>query len=165
MGMLVALACAIASYLVTSFLGYIVHWMMHQRWAGPLRVAHMAHHIVLYPPKNLMSESYRSAGSSSSVWTFLAVLIPLMLLPVALALGGVISLWSAGLAVIAMALVGITNDIIHDSFHVIDHPLSKVIPGYKRMQELHFVHHRNMKRNFGIYSFVCDRLFKTHLKR
>ncbi len=161
MGMFGALFAALVAYAVTAFLGYVVHWAMHQRWSGPLRKAHMVHHLVLYPPKDLVSDSYRSAGSSSSVWSFVAALIPLMCVPIILALLSVVSWASAALAFFAMAFVGIASDVVHDSFHVKDHILSKLIPRYDVMRALHFQHHRNMKRNFGIFSFICDRLFRT----
>lgn len=164
MGMLGALFAALVAYTITAFLGYVVHWVMHQRWSGPLRKAHMVHHLVLYPPKDLVSVSYRSAGSSSSAWAFVAALIPLMCVPVVLALLTIVSWTSAALAFAAMAFVGITSDVVHDSFHVRDHFLSRVIPRYADMRALHFQHHRNMKRNFGIFSFICDRLFRTHQK-
>lgn len=158
---LTALLVAFLSYTVTSLLGYFVHWAIHQRWSGRIHKAHMAHHLELYPPGKLVSEEYRHAGSQSTVHTFLVAFLPLLLLPVILMLVGVISLVNCAFAVCAMVIVGLLNDVIHDSFHVKHHWLSKVIPGYDRMRQLHFVHHINMRRNFGIYSFTWDKVFKT----
>ena len=163
--MLAALLTALSAYLLTSFLGYVVHWLMHQKWTGRLREGHMQHHVVFYPPKDLQSDTYRSAGSAASVWVFLTILLSLMFLPVLLAVCDVISVTSAVFAVVSMAVVGIANDVIHDSFHIRNHPLSRWLPGFKRMQHLHFIHHCNMKKNFGIYSFVADRVFRTLRKK
>jgi sterol desaturase/sphingolipid hydroxylase (fatty acid hydroxylase superfamily) len=162
--MLDALLVGIVTYLITSLLGYVVHWAIHKPWAGRAYRAHRAHHIDLYPSGRLISDEYRSAGDQSTVYTFLLAFSPLLLLPVALWIAGVFSWGMALSAVLAMGLVGLLNDVIHDSFHVKNHWLSRVIPGYDRMRRLHFVHHVNMRRNFGIYSFIWDRIFGT-LKR
>lgn len=60
-----------------------------------------------------------------------------------------------------MIIVGLIHDVVHDSFHVKKHFLSRVIPTYEIMRRYHFIHHVNMKKNFGIYSFVWDRIFQT----
>lgn len=159
--MLSALLTALVTYLITSLLGYVVHWAIHQRWVGRAYEAHRAHHIDLYPPGRLISEKYLSAGKQSTVYTFLLAFSPLLILPVVMYFVGWFSLGMTVAAIAAMAAVGLLNDLIHDSFHVRNHWLSRVIPGYSRMRELHFVHHVNMKRNFGIYSFIWDKVFKT----
>lgn len=160
--MLSALLVGIVTYLLTSLLGYVVHWTIHQRWAGAAYKAHRAHHIDLYPPGRLISDTYLSAGKQSTVYTFLLAFAPLLLLPIVLCLAGVFTWGMALSAVLAMGAVGLLNDVIHDSFHVKGHWLGRIIPGYGRMRELHFVHHVNMKRNFGIYSFIWDRIFRTY---
>jgi len=160
--MLSALLVGLVTYLLTSLLGYIVHWAIHQRWAGKAYKAHRAHHVDLYPPGKLISDEYRDAGAQSTIYTFLLAFTPFILLPIVLWLCGVFTFVSALTAILAMGLVGLLNDIIHDSYHVKRHWLSRVIPGYDRMRQLHFVHHVNMKRNFGIYSFIWDKVFKTY---
>lgn len=150
------------TYLLTSLLGYVVHWAIHQRWTGKAYRAHRAHHIDLYPPGKLISDTYRSAGDQSTVYTFLLAFTPLLLAPVAFWLLGWFSMIQAVTAVGAMGLVGLLNDVIHDSFHIRSHWLSRVIPYYNRMRQLHFIHHTNMKRNYGIYSFIWDKLFRTY---
>lgn len=159
--MLSVLLVGLVTYLLTSLLGYVVHWAIHKPWAGRAYRAHRAHHIVLYPPGKLISDTYLSAGHQSTVYTFLLAFAPLLLIPIVLWAVGWFTLAHAAVAVLAMGAVGLLNDLIHDSFHVRDHWLSKVIPGYQRMRQLHFVHHVNMRRNFGIYSFIWDRIFGT----
>ena len=151
------------AYCIASFLGYVMHWALHRRWTGKLNRSHMAHHIELYPPKDLMSDSYRSAGHMSTVWTFVMAFIPLIIIPVIFACVGVLSLLNAISVIAAMIIVGILNDVIHDSYHVNNHWLRK-FPGYAKAQHLHFVHHRRMKKNMGIYEFNWDRMFGTYRK-
>lgn len=159
--MLSVVLVGLVTYLLTSLLGYVVHWAIHRSWAGKAYRAHRAHHIDLYPPGKLISDTYRSAGDKSTVYTFLLAFMPLLLLPILFWAVGWFTLVHAIVAIGAMGLVGLLNDIIHDSFHVQGHWLSKVIPGYNRMRQLHFVHHINMRRNYGIFSFVWDKLFRT----
>ena len=159
--MLSVLLVALVTYFTTSLLGYAVHWAIHHTWAGWAYRAHRVHHIDLYPPGKLISDEYRNAGSSKTTYTFVLAFTPLLLLPIMLWLLGGFSLVHALAAIGAMLLVGLLNDVVHDSYHVKDHWLSRFIPGYARMRQLHFVHHVNMRRNFGIYSFVWDRIFRT----
>lgn len=156
--MLSVLLTMVVTYLLTSLLGYIVHWAIHQRWAGFINRAHMTHHLRTYPPGDLVSDRYRSAGSQSAVYTFLIAFSPLILAPIVLRLAGAFTTGQALAAGVAMATVGLLNDIIHDSFHVWDHWLGWVVPGYATMRRRHFIHHNDMKVNFGIYDFVWDRI-------
>lgn len=159
--MLSALLVGIVTYLLTSLLGYVVHWAIHKPWAGRAYRAHRAHHIDLYPPGRLISDTYLSAGKQSTVYTFLLAFMPLLLIPVVLWLVGWFSWGMALSAVLAMGAVGLLNDIVHDSFHVRGHWLRRLVPGYERMRHLHFIHHVNMRKNYGIYSFIWDRVFGT----
>ncbi len=160
--MLNALVVGVATYMLTTLLGYVIHWALHQRWTGYLNKSHMAHHIRMYPPGDLVSNTYRSAGRHSTVYTFLLAFSPLLLLPFVLWLVGAWALATALVCVGAIAVVGLLNDFVHDSYHVRRHWLGRVTPSfYARLQHLHFVHHRDMRRNFGIYSFAWDRVFRT----
>jgi len=159
--MLSVVFVGLVTYFLTSLLGYVVHWAIHQPWTGRAYRAHRAHHIDLYPPGKLISDAYRNAGGQSTVYTFLLAFTPILLLPIVLWAIGWFTFMHAFAAVAAMGIVGLMNDIIHDSFHVKNHWLSRITPGYDHMRQLHFVHHVNMKRNFGIYSFIWDRVFRT----
>jgi sterol desaturase/sphingolipid hydroxylase (fatty acid hydroxylase superfamily) len=159
--MLNVLLVGLVAYLLTSFLGYIIHWAIHRPWAGKAYRAHRAHHVDLYPPGKLISDTYRSAGQQSTVYTFVMAFAPLLLIPPVLWITGVFTFGMALSAVLAMGISGLLNDTIHDSYHVKDHWLGRVVPGYDRMRQLHFIHHVNMRKNYGIYSFVWDRIFGT----
>lgn len=156
------LLVGIDTYIITAFLGYVVHWAIHQPWSGTAHEAHRRHHVELYPPGDLISDKYRSAGAKSTVWTFLALFSPVVVAPFVAWAMGKLTFTQAITIVATMALVGLANDSIHDSFHVRDHWMSRVIPGYHKMRERHFIHHVNMKKNFGIYSFTSDKIFGTY---
>ena len=151
----------VLTYCLTSLLGYIVHRLIHKPWTGALFRAHQAHHIKLYPPGRLISDDYLSAGKQSSVYTFIIAFTPFLITPVVLACLNVISIYDMISSLITMIVVGLIHDIVHDSFHVKKHFLSRIIPTYETMRRQHFIHHVNMKKNFGIYSFVYDRIFQT----
>ncbi len=155
-----AVIAVIVTFLLGTLIGYIVHWMLHQRWSGPLYKVHMNHHVVQYPPKNLMSAGYRSSGRTS-VWAF----VPPLTVFVAITLG---VLWIAGaqwwlhaIIIVESALIGWLHDYAHDGLHVTGHPLEKV-PGFGWLRRQHSVHHRNMKRNLGIMWFGWDRILGTY---
>jgi hypothetical protein len=146
---------------VTMVFGHVLHWAIHQRWSGRLYRGHMTHHVKLYPPEDYMSDVYRDPGKDSTVFPFLVLGSPLVLAPLALTFLSLVA-WPTALAMVgASLLIGFLNDYIHDSFHVRNHWLARVLPGYKRMNELHYVHHCYMQTNFGIFTFVCDRAFRT----
>src|SRR5690606_14550661 len=70
-------------YFVTNLVGHVVHWILHQKWAGFLNKAHMAHHELLYPPADYLSETYRMPDFKESTPKFFAIAaIPLLLSPV-----------------------------------------------------------------------------------
>lgn len=82
--MLSALLVGIVAYLVTSLLGYVVHGMIHKPWAGWAYRAHRVHHVELYTPGRLISDTNLSSGKQSTVYTFLLAFMPLLLIPVVL---------------------------------------------------------------------------------
>jgi len=152
----------IVTYLSTTILGYIIHRIIHNKFAGVLYESHNVHHTKLYPPGKLISDKYLSAGKNSSVWVFTVTFFPFLLIPVWLFVTDILTLNSMLLSISLILIIGFMNAYVHDSFHIKNHWLAKVIPRYHKLQELHFVHHVNMKKNFGIYEFWCDKLFRTY---
>ena len=162
--MLAILFTLLISYLVTSLFGYVVHWSLHQSWAGKLNEAHMTHHLQLYPPSDFTSETYRSAGKDSTPKFFAVAAIPLIVAPIILYAFGILPL-SLMITVLAVeAVMGFLHDYFHDSFHIKNHwlnraPLLNVIFG--RWIQLHYLHHVDMNFNYGIFSFHWDKIFKS----
>lgn len=146
--------------IVSSFLGHLVHWVLHQRWSGWANHGHMQHHA-LYPPVDLRSRSYRRVNwFNSGPFLFTPAFLAVTLLLGAVALYFHVSFLYVVIAAVALALFGIFNDIVHDSFHIKDNWFDR-FSAYRKLRDLHFVHHRNMKQNFGIVTFVWDKAFGT----
>jgi sterol desaturase/sphingolipid hydroxylase (fatty acid hydroxylase superfamily) len=160
MGTAVAIFAAIT---VGTFLGWVVHWTMHQKWAGRFNKAHMTHHVKMYPAKDLTSGKYRKAGSDDGVFVF----VPIIALGVALLDTG---LYFLGVSLTALLIsgalsvaIGAAHDWIHEAFHTESPWLSK-LEWFRNLRALHFHHHRKMKFNLGILVYVWDRLLRTYQK-
>lgn len=162
--MLLILLTILITYAVVSLFGYFVHKALHQPWTGKFNTSHMAHHVKLYPSGDFLSEEYRDAGKDDTFWTFAIVSLPIIFTPIILFLLG-LSLHLTIISVIEMLLIGWLNNFIHSCMHIRDHWLSR-LPIIKfffvRWRRLHELHHDDMQKNFGIFSFNWDRIFKTY---
>src|SRR5579885_1957013 len=152
------------SYIVTSFFGYVIHWSLHQTWSGFFNKAHMTHHQVLYPASDFTSDVYRHAGKDSTPRFFALAASPLILTPLVLWLVGIVPLSVAITAWAVMGVMGFLHDYIHDAFHIRNHwmtrtPVLRDI--FAKWIQLHYLHHVDMGKNFGIFVFHWDRVFKT----
>jgi len=147
------------------FFGYVVHWSLHQSWMGTFNNSHMTHHLKLYPPEDYSSDSYRWAGKDSTVWIFAVASIPVLAVPVILFFAGVLSLFTTIAVLATMLGQGFLHNYIHDAFHVKNHWMNRV-PVLKdifhRWNHLHYLHHVDMSKNYGIFAFFFDRLFGTY---
>lgn len=165
--MVAILITALVAFFISSLFGYAVHRALHQSWTGRLNVKHMTHHLTLYPPTNYKSEAYRSAGSDNTVITFTIAALPLVAAPIILGIFGILPLPLVITVLIVMGLMGYLHDYIHDSFHIQNHFLSRA-PGFRNIfaywNRLHFLHHVDMQKNFGIFLFHWDHVFKTYWK-
>lgn len=147
-------------YYVSTLLGYLSHKMFHEKWAGFAAKSHMVHHLVRYPTDDLVSEKYRHAGKNTTILLFIPIILAALGLTGALAWLGLISVTYAIVGMVEIVLISIAHNALHDAFHVRETFLQK-IPGFKRMKELHFEHHFQMDKNFGIFDFTWDEIFKT----
>lgn len=158
---------AIVTFFVTNLLGYIIHRFLHQTWAGSFYHKHMTHHLILYPTYDYTSVKYRNAGKDNTVITFLLISIPLVILMIFLWLLNILSLAVVVTILLTIAILGFLHNFIHDAFHIEDHILNK-IPIIKNLFEkwnrIHYLHHYNLEKNYGIFFFAFDRLFGTLLK-
>lgn len=144
-----------------TFVGWLTHWALHQPWSGKFQRAHMNHHLKQYPPKDLRSKTYRSAGTDDALFAFIPTI------------GGAILLWSfflkllgvswsgIGLVFLESLLVGWFHQYFHEGFHVENFWLRKY-RWFQKLEDLHYLHHRNMRRNLGILWFGWDRVFRTY---
>lgn len=165
--MVAILITALIAFFVSSLFGYVVHRALHQPWMGRLNKKHMTHHLILYPPTDYLSDKYRKAGKDNTVITFTIAAIPLALTPIVLGIVGVLPLSLVVTALVVMGLMGYLHDYLHDSFHIKNHFLNR-IPGVKVIfgywNKLHYLHHIDMQKNFGIFLFHWDHVFRTYWK-
>lgn len=166
--MVAVLLTILITYIIVSLFGYVVHWALHQTWAGQVNNAHMTHHLKLYPPEDYTSDTYRHAGKDSTPKFFAIAAIPLILCPIILGLLGILSWTLAITTLVVEGIMGFLHNYIHDAFHINNHwmtrtPLLKDI--FHKWNELHYLHHVDMSTNYGIFVFHWDRVFGSFWKR
>jgi sterol desaturase/sphingolipid hydroxylase (fatty acid hydroxylase superfamily) len=147
-------------FLITTLFGYVVHRSLHQSWTGKLNRAHMTHHLKLYPPSDFYSEKYRDPGGDNTVKIFAFAAVPIVAFPIILGVLGILPLGLTIISVVEMLFIGWLHDYLHDSFHILEHPLLR-FRLFRHWIDLHYLHHVKMQTNFGIFSFIWDRVFRT----
>ena len=158
--MLTLILGSVVACVGVSAFGYVAHRALHEGWTWMLHDKHMVHHIQLYPADDFFSKEYRSAGKDASTKVFLIAGIPLLLAPVLAGILGIVSFSTGFILIAEMLAVGYLHDYLHDAFHITDHWLNRFAP-FRRLVSLHQVHHKEMQKNFGIFTYVWDKLFKT----
>lgn len=129
---------------------FAAHYLMHQRWTGPLWESHQLHHR-FYNPKHQTSTTFNPVGWKS--FRFRAIIFVIVtgalfwLLPFAMAA-------TMFVEIIALAIL---TDYIHDATHTSDHKLRRYA-WFRYLQDLHWIHHANVKKNFGVLTFFYDKL-------
>ena len=165
--MIAILFTAFVAFFVSSLFAYVVHRSLHQPWTGHLNKKHMTHHLILYPPTDYLSEKYRQAGADNTFVTFAIAAIPLVAVPIILGILGILPLSLVITTLIVMGLMGFLHDQLHDAFHIKNHWLTR-IPVVRNIfaywNRLHYLHHIDMQKNFGIFLFHWDHIFRTYWK-
>jgi sterol desaturase/sphingolipid hydroxylase (fatty acid hydroxylase superfamily) len=171
-----------AGIVVSEFLGYILHRLLHSGRIAWLSQSHMIHHLVLYGPWDPMRPGvdYRSAtegrarlGNVGLEW----------LVPGAAMLGtlrGVFSLMRVprGQQITFFTTSLLWSFVVFSYLHDRMHEKGFWMEGtpvlrrwFLRARDFHDIHHMAlnndglMDRNFGIGFFVFDRLFGTRSER
>jgi sterol desaturase/sphingolipid hydroxylase (fatty acid hydroxylase superfamily) len=148
-----ALIGFLSSAVVVDLAGYWLHRWAHSP-SSPLYRPHMTHHVRNYPPREFLSDRYRSSGSDNlAIWFApfgviyaLIVIISGMPHQVPILLGG--------------AVAAVANAVMHDLTHIKD-SVAWRSPWLRSMSVYHRVHHSHMRRNYGLLSSCWDRLFGT----
>lgn len=109
----------------------------------------MYHHNVLYPKDDLVSDKYRNAGKNNSVYLFVLPSLVILAIPI------YFHLWYL---VIEMLLLGWMHNYFHDATHIRNHYLNR-FSLFRRWKQLHFKHHLDTSKNYGIFFFLFDRIF------
>ena len=166
--MIAILLTFLISYFAVTLAGYLIHWSLHQKWTGQFHKSHMTHHLELYPPDDFTSTTYRHAGKDSTPKFFVILASPFIILPILLTVFGVLP-WHLLLIILFMeGLMGFFHDYIHDGFHVNGHwmarvPVFRVI--FRKWVVLHYIHHVDMEKNYGIFLFHWDKIFRTFRRK
>lgn len=144
------------------FLGYWTHQWFHHPSSGWLYRAHQNHHFIQYPPHAYLSDTYKSAGTDSTRILFAIVFSPLIIGLSVLTFFGVLSLWHGIAALLSLGLWGYVHDYVHDQFHLSNTWLLK-LPGswFTNWRRIHYIHHLDQTKNFGIVYFGWDKWFGT----
>ena len=122
--------------------------------------AHMTHHLIKYPPYDLTSDTYKGAGKDNTLFFFAPIILFVLFVTTGVCYAGLISTLHAALICAEILTISVVHEYIHTSFHL--HKTNwKHLPGYSKMRLMHFKHHYNLKRNFGIIDFSWDAIFKT----
>ena len=162
--MLALLLIFILTTIGTSFFGYWAHKSLHLKIMSFFSNSHKVHHDKLYPISDFKSDKYRSAGKDSTVIFFAFASLPVLAIPFLLSLFGVLSLFQALFSVAIMLFIGWAHDYVHTLFHLNTHWLQKVpfiSKYYNKLEKLHYLHHVDDTKNFGILVFWWDQLFRT----
>jgi sterol desaturase/sphingolipid hydroxylase (fatty acid hydroxylase superfamily) len=155
--MLSITATLAVAFVAVCLFGYGSHRFLHSPKSGSLYRMHKTHHT-LYSSESFFSETYRSAGKDNSSFLFGAMSIPLLLLPIVLHLLGTMSLGLMLATLGEMLFLGWLHDYLHDAFHITGHWLNRFAL-FRKWIGLHIRHHQDTQTNFGIFSFVIDKLF------
>lgn len=150
------LLTALASFLFSEAVGYVVHRLAHWPKSGKLFRDHLHHHAVAYPP-----ESYTTKEYVANIWmSFLPVFVPIFLLFNAVVFA-VFSLPVSLTFFAVSSVVSLVSSFMHDSFHIEVHWLDR-FRWHRQLREMHRVHHKHTRKNLGIYMFMYDRLFRSY---
>jgi len=148
----------------TTFFGYWGHKALHFKLVKKFSQSHTVHHDKLYPINDYKSDKYRSAGKDSTVIFFAFASLPVLAIPCLLGLLGALSLFQTIFAVALMLFIGWAHDYVHNAFHLNVHWLNKVpvVSNYfQKLGKLHYLHHVDDSKNFGIIVFWWDQVFRT----
>ena len=173
------LSIILGSLILAEFYGYWLHVLLHSYWIPTLSRSHMNHHILSYPSgKNQRSKDYiKETGNDILIF---GVGLEWLLPAVVLLVFTVAAEWFIGLSLAQITLSVSTIiiytiflfSILHDTFHVKDHPILKIKwlkKWYLKSRRLHDIHHHYidddglMNKNYGIAFFFFDRLFKSYM--
>ena len=147
----------IATYFLANAIGYVVHRTLHCEWSGRMYRDHYYHHWEVYPPHDFLSKEYREPPLSASQVKYYLAATAALFTPY-LFFGWVVYVAALVFAISILKL----NAYVHDSLHIDDHWLER-FKTFHRLRALHFEHHV-VDKNFGIFDFTADFIFKTFSK-
>ena len=149
---------AMAAYLIGSLLQTVLHrYLGHRAVGGFFRRRHVLEHHRIYSRRHLAASEYSAVERS---------LTPYYALPA----GAMIALLGKVLPLAPFASFTTTilisygaHAYIHKHYHLQRTWLERS-RWFRRQRELHYVHHRDARRNYAVIDFFWDRLFGTFVE-
>ena len=146
----------VASHYLMSFLQSVLHRALgHWPGAGKLYRIHVYSHHGIYSADNLVMDKYSADEESVTHYYYLPVAVIEVIAFLALPLGMFIT------HVVAILSSYWAHLYVHEQFHLSKTWLAR-FAWFKRQRRLHLLHHRDTTANFGLLSFVWDRLMGTY---
>src|SRR5947209_1230763 len=133
-----------------------LHWFVgHRPLGGAIHRIHMLEHHGIYSGDALVADTYSDEEQSATAYYAAP----------AVALGGAayatLPLDIFVVLVAALSASYAAHVYVHTQYHL-NHSWLRRFGWFHRKRELHFVHHRDASKNFGVIEFVWDRVFGTY---
>jgi Fatty acid hydroxylase superfamily len=150
------LLTAVATHLVMSLGQTLIHYKVsHHPVGGKFFRDHINFHHTHYSGSHLVSSAYLGDEGNTT---------PYFLIPVFLVGGCAYFLLPLDLFVVmvfASAVSFYAHVLFDKEYHVEGSRLLR-FAWFRRLQELHFVHHRHANSNFGVVHFFWDKILGTY---
>ncbi|MGA3400050.1 MAG: sterol desaturase family protein [Acetobacteraceae bacterium] len=133
------------------------YWLGHRRLGGLFFRNHINYHHTYYARGHLASPAYQGKEGNNT---------PFFLIPTILVGAVAFFLLPLGLF-LAMGLTAAASFYLHvyfDKAYHVQGSLLERFAWFRRMQQLHFVHHLHANSNFAVIDFFWDRLLGTYRK-
>lgn len=161
------------SFVYTELIGYITHRFLHSGHAGWLGDLHMEHHDKYAPGEAQAFDDYKYTDRETWIervgleWIIPIAVVTVPLSVFLLLLGVSWQFLLAGTMLsLGWAWLGFTY--MHRAFHLKRFWMVKnyVFKGwFKETKKLHFIHHNDVTKNFGIVFFWFDKLYETFVRK
>jgi hypothetical protein len=150
------LIIAVATHLVTSLGQTLMHYTLgHHSIGGKLFRNHINFHHAYYSKENLVSPTYLKEEGNNTRFFF----IPICLVGICTYFVLPIDLFIV--QIIACAVSFYAHLFFDKEYHVEESQLRR-FGWFRRMQQLHFAHHRHADCNFAVIDFFWDRILGTY---
>jgi hypothetical protein len=145
----------VVAYLTGSFLQTILHrWLGHRAVGGFFRRRNVLEHHLIYSARRLVSSEYSAVERSLTPYYVLPAGALIALLGLVLPLAPFVSFTTTLLISFG------AHAYIHKHYHLQYSWLARS-RWFRRHRELHYVHHRDARRNYAVIDLFWDRLFGT----
>jgi sterol desaturase/sphingolipid hydroxylase (fatty acid hydroxylase superfamily) len=153
--LLLTIAC---THLAISCSQTLLHcWLGHRRLGGLFFRNHINFHHRYYARGHLASAAYQGEDGNNT---------PFFLIPTILAGAAVFFLLPLGLflAMVSTAVASFYAHVYFDKAYHVEGSMLERFAWFRRMRQLHFVHHLHANSNFAVIDFFWDRLLGTYRK-